>query len=56
MRVMSGANTPTTAVLQEIIKDGGEGLILRRTASRYEQGRSRNLIKLKVTGGKKRRK
>ena len=34
--------------VQNIIKDGGEGLILRQINSFYEGGRSTSLIKLKV--------
>lgn len=34
--------------LEEIIKDGGEGIVLRRPRSAYVQGRSELLVKLKV--------
>lgn len=35
-------------MLDEIIEEGGEGVILRKPFSPYEQGRSENLIKIKV--------
>jgi hypothetical protein len=38
-----------------IIKDGGEGVILRRMRSLYKNGRSADLIKFKVQTGKKKR-
>lgn len=34
--------------VENIIEDGGEGVILRKHSSLYEPGRSQNLIKLKV--------
>lgn len=34
--------------LQQVISDGGEGIILRKPFSIYEQERSTSLIKLKV--------
>ena len=34
--------------LQSIIADGGEGIMLRRTNSLYENGRAPSLLKLKV--------
>lgn len=37
-----------TAALQETLKDGGEGVILQAPGSVYEQGRSADLLKLKV--------
>lgn len=35
--------------LQEVVKGGGEGLMLHRTASPYSTGRSDDLLKLKLT-------
>jgi ATP-dependent DNA ligase len=35
-------------MVQEIINDGGEGIILRKVNSLYEYGRTSSLIKLKV--------
>ena len=34
--------------LQQVIKDGGEGVVVRQPASFYEHGRSESLFKLKV--------
>ena len=34
--------------LQEIIEQGGEGIILRNPSSLYEKGKSRSFLKLKV--------
>jgi hypothetical protein len=34
--------------VQNIVDDGGEGVILRKFASEYENGRTTSLIKLKV--------
>lgn len=34
--------------ISDIIGDGGEGIILRKPSSSYEQTRSPNLLKLKV--------
>ena len=48
-RVKCSHNFHVDISLQRILEDGGEGLILRKMASQYEQGRSRNLIKLKVS-------
>ena len=35
-------------VVQLVIEDGGEGVILRKIGSLYEQGRSQSLLKFKV--------
>lgn len=35
--------------LSSIIEDGGEGVIMQRKGSLYEQGRSSSLVKLKVS-------
>ena len=35
-------------ISQDIIEDGGEGVILRKVGSFYEHGRTSSLIKLKV--------
>ena len=40
-------------VVQNVAEGGGEGVILQRLASNYEQGRSASLIKLKVRRGKR---
>ncbi len=37
-----------TAVLNRVVDDGGEGLMLRRGGSRYQAGRSDDLLKLKT--------
>lgn len=34
--------------VEKIIKDGGEGVIMRRPGSLYERGRSNSLLKFKV--------
>ena len=34
--------------LEDIIADGGEGVVLRKPKSFYEQGRSPSLLKIKV--------
>eukprot|EP00026_Physarum_polycephalum_P002670 Phypoly_transcript_02678.p1 GENE.Phypoly_transcript_02678~~Phypoly_transcript_02678.p1 ORF type:complete len:822 (+),score=110.18 Phypoly_transcript_02678:190-2655(+) len=38
-------------VLDNIMEDGGEGVIMRRHNSTYEPGRSENLVKIKTTPG-----
>lgn len=35
-------------MLQQVIEGGGEGIILQKKNSFYEQGRSQSLLKLKV--------
>ena len=35
------------AILQAIVADGGEGVVLRKVGSYYENGRSPSLLKLK---------
>ena len=35
--------------LTQVIKDGGEGVVVRLPASYYEHGRSESLFKLKVS-------
>ena len=39
------------AILQIVLEEGGEGLVLRKPKSIYEQGRSASLLKLKVPKG-----
>jgi ATP-dependent DNA ligase len=36
------------SLLEEVIKNAGEGIILRKPKSMYESGRSEDLLKLKV--------
>lgn len=36
--------------LQSLLKEGGEGIVLRKPSSLYEHGRSPSLFKLKVYG------
>eukprot|EP00026_Physarum_polycephalum_P001933 Phypoly_transcript_01936.p1 GENE.Phypoly_transcript_01936~~Phypoly_transcript_01936.p1 ORF type:complete len:910 (+),score=132.37 Phypoly_transcript_01936:109-2838(+) len=39
--------------IKHVIKDGGEGVILRKPKTLYERGRTQNLIKLKASRGDK---
>jgi ATP-dependent DNA ligase len=48
MRVLVTRKQHVNNMSHQIIKDGGEGVILRQPASEYEHGRSAFLIKLKV--------
>ena len=38
--------------IKNILEDGGEGAILQKVASKYERGRSTDLLKLKVQNKK----
>ena len=38
-----------TELVQAIVEDGGEGIIMRKARSLYEQGRSTSLFKLKAS-------
>lgn len=42
------SNAHQILFVQAVIDDGGEGVILRRLYSLYENGRSTSLVKLKV--------
>ena len=39
-------------VTENIIEDGGEGIILRKVGSYFQHGRTNDLIKLKVCRGR----
>lgn len=41
-------NITTKNLMKEVIENEGEGLILRKVRSIYENGRSSSLVKLKV--------
>ena len=41
-------NKEMEAFLKDLVESGGEGIILRKMASIYQNGRSRDLFKLKV--------
>ena len=43
-----GEDDELTAILDRVVKEGGEGLMLRRGESRYLAGRSDDLLKLKT--------
>ena len=48
MRVWCTTQQLCDKALRAVLQDGGEGVILRRPASRYEHGRSLSLFKIKV--------
>ena len=48
-RVLCKHSKHLNVLVQEVIDDGGEGVIMRKVGSLYEHGRSPNLIKLKVS-------
>ena len=48
-RVLCAHRRRLAYALQQVLADGGEGVVLRKPASQYEHGRSTNLIKLKVS-------
>eukprot|EP00026_Physarum_polycephalum_P001049 Phypoly_transcript_01050.p1 GENE.Phypoly_transcript_01050~~Phypoly_transcript_01050.p1 ORF type:complete len:906 (+),score=142.25 Phypoly_transcript_01050:476-3193(+) len=50
-RVMCNNRRHLKRTLKSIIRDGGEGVILRRPKSMYEHGRTPNLMKLKASRG-----
>lgn len=47
-RLSCGQKQQLMRFVQAIIDDGGEGIIMRKLDSLYEQGRSKSVIKLKV--------
>lgn len=47
-RVLSVNKNLVQFTLKSILEDGGEGVILRKRYSLFENGRSRSLVKLKV--------
>eukprot|EP00026_Physarum_polycephalum_P001966 Phypoly_transcript_01970.p1 GENE.Phypoly_transcript_01970~~Phypoly_transcript_01970.p1 ORF type:complete len:954 (+),score=99.16 Phypoly_transcript_01970:90-2951(+) len=51
MRVKCLGKRQMITALKRILRDGGEGLILRKPKSVYEHGRSKNLIKMKAARG-----
>jgi DNA ligase-1 len=52
-RMLCRSHRQLTLAIQEITQDGGEGVILRKPQSLYENGRSPYLLKLKATRGDK---
>lgn len=49
VRMLCKSADQLRSILKEIIvKSGGEGIILQRPKSMYEQGRSNSLLKIKV--------
>lgn len=40
------------SALSTLLVDGGEGIMLRKPYSRYDHGRSNNVLKLKVRDGR----
>jgi ATP-dependent DNA ligase len=51
-RTLCTAKIQLEVVTENIIEDGGEGIILRNVGSFYEHGRTSSLIKLKVLAKK----
>ena len=47
-QVRVASDTDLTAMLNRVVREGGEGLMLRRGGSRYLAGRSDDLLKLKT--------
>lgn len=47
-RLRCGRKQQLTAFVKTIIDDDGEGVIMRKPDSLYENGRSKSVIKLKV--------
>ena len=41
-------NSHVVSIMQQVVVNGGEGMILRKCGSLYHPGRSPNLVKLKV--------
>jgi ATP-dependent DNA ligase len=54
-RILCASRGEFKFLLENILKDGGEGAIVRKPASTYEHGRSLSLVKIKVgeEGGEK---
>lgn len=48
LRVLCTSKKYLTVATNCVVKDGGEGVILRKPFSQYEKGRSTNLFKFKV--------
>lgn len=48
MRMNCTAESHSADILRGILKDGGEGIMMRKPLSLYERGRSLSLVKLKV--------
>jgi ATP-dependent DNA ligase len=48
MRVLMSSNDIMERSASDIIANGGEGVVLRRSSSLYEHGRSLGVLKIKV--------